>query len=271
MKILIYCNRQKDPQFLYASELRRAFSERGVYSDIIEGDIQPPHKDYSAIFVIGGDGTLLRRTELANTMRLPLIGINAGKLGFLTEFERSELLDAVNLFLDGQLIEDKRSTLIARFRDKNFYALNDITLQRIYMDSRGKTVSADVYIDGNKINTVRGDGVIVATPTGSTAYSLSAGGAILCPDINAFSVIPLSAHYFTLRQVVFSAESECVLELSGGLTGGLLADGNLVAEIKQGESVKIFAAPEPTVFLRRKNFNFFQRLSHKFTDRAEGK
>ena len=112
---------------------------------------------------------------------------------------------------------------------------------------------------------------IVATPTGSTAYSLSAGGAILCPDINAFSVIPLSAHYFTLRQVVFSAESECLLELSGGLTGGLLADGNLVAEIKQGESVKVFAAPEPTVFLRRKNFNFFQRLSHKFTDRAEGK
>lgn len=263
MRILIYYNRKKDPSEYCLNKLKNAFIDNGVPFDVVEGDNQPPCVDYAAIFVIGGDGTLLRRTEFANKSSIPLIGINAGKLGFLTEFERSEIDDAVRFFLNSQLIRDKRETLIAEFNGERFYALNDIVIQRVYMDSRGATVTVNIYIDGCGIDSVRGDGVIVATPTGSTAYSLSAGGAILAPGINAFSVTPLSAHSFNLRPFVYSADSECVLKLTGGQSGGIMADGKLVATINQGESVKIFKAPQQTVFLRRNSFNFFDRLSKK--------
>ena len=126
------------------------------------------------------------------------------------------------------------------------------------------TVTVNVSVDSNQIDTICGDGVIVATPTGSTAYSLSAGGAILAPGINAFVITPLSAHSFNQRPVVYSSASECEIVFAGGLSGGILIDGLLVSFIELGDTVKIYAADKPTVFLRRICFIFFNRLAKKF-------
>lgn len=271
IKILIYFNRNKDPELQCLDELRKTLKGYGVIYDIKELDEKIIKTDYDAIFVVGGDGTLLRRTEFANRNGIPLIGINAGKLGFLTEFERSEIKDAVKLFIENQLVKDERTTLVAEFKDRKYYALNDVVVQRVYMDSRGMTVTVNVSVDSNQIDTICGDGVIVATPTGSTAYSLSAGGAILAPGINAFVITPLSAHSFNQRPVVYSSASECEIVFAGGLSGGILIDGLLVSFIELGDTVKIYAADKPTVFLRRKSFNFFKRLAQKFKDRTGGR
>lgn len=270
IKTLIYFNRNKDPELQCLDELRKTLKGYGVVYDIKELDEKIIKTDYDAIFVVGGDGTLLRRTEFANRNGIPLIGINAGKLGFLTEFERSEIKDAVKLFIENQLVKDERTTLVAEFKGRKYYALNDVVVQRVYMDSRGMTVTVNVSVDSNQIDTICGDGVIVATPTGSTAYSLSAGGAILAPGINAFVITPLSAHSFNQRPVVYSSASECEIVFAGGLSGGILIDGLLVSFIELGDTVKIYAADKPTVFLRRKSFNFFNRLAQKFKDRTGG-
>ena len=270
IKTLIYFNRNKDPELQCLDELRKTLKGYGVIYDIKELDEKIIKTDYDAIFVVGGDGTLLRRTEFANRNGIPLIGINAGKLGFLTEFERSEIKDAVKLFIENQLVKDERTTLVAEFKGRKYYALNDVVVQRVYMDSRGMTVTVNVSVDSNQIDTICGDGVIVATPTGSTAYSLSAGGAILSPGINAFVITPLSAHSFNQRPVVYSSASECEIVFAGGLSGGILIDGLLVSFIELGDTVKIYAADKPTVFLRRKSFNFFNRLAQKFKDRTGG-
>ena len=270
IKTLIFFNRNKDPELQCLDELRKTLKGYGVIYDIKELDEKIIKTDYDAIFVVGGDGTLLRRTEFANRNGIPLIGINAGKLGFLTEFERSEIKDAVKLFIENQLVKDERTTLVAEFKGRKYYALNDVVVQRVYMDSRGMTVTVNVSVDSNQIDTICGDGVIVATPTGSTAYSLSAGGAILAPGINAFVITPLSAHSFNQRPVVYSSASECEIVFAGGLSGGILIDGLLVSFIELGDTVKIYAADKPTVFLRRKSFNFFNRLAQKFKDRTGG-
>lgn len=271
MKVLIYCNLEKDPKALCLKDLEYSLEDRGVEYKYIDLDENVPAEKYDAVFVIGGDGTILRRTEYANLNAVPIIGINAGKLGFLTEFESSEISDAVNLFLDGKLEEDPRATIVAEFRGKRYYALNDVVVQRLYNDTHNAILTVKIDIDGNEVDSVCGDGVIIATPTGSTAYSLSAGGAILAPGINAFLMTAIAAHSFSQRPVVFSSSSVCKTTLLAGESAALVIDGKMVSVMEKGESVKIFRSDKPTVFLRRANFNFFMRLTKKMKDRGEGR
>ncbi len=269
MKVLIYCNPEKDPGGLCLEFLKKELEVHGADFDLIGLDEELPKVRYDGVFVIGGDGTILRRTEYANVKGVPIIGINAGKLGFLSEFERAEIPEAVEMFLNGSLIEDLRVTLLVKFRGKKYYALNDAVVQRLYNDLHGAVLTAGFEIDDVKVDTVCGDGIIVATPTGSTAYSLSAGGAILAPGINAFLMTPIAAHSFSRRPVVYSSSSKSVVSLLAGDSAALVIDGKMVDTINKGERVEITKADEPTIFLRRKTFNFFDRLSDKLKDRPD--
>lgn len=268
MKVLIYCNFEKDPESLCLNALERALDDCGVEYNYIDLDDEIPADKYDAVFVIGGDGTILRRTEYVNKNGIPIVGINAGKLGFLTEFESSEIAEAVNLFSNNKLKEDARSTIIAEFRGKRYYALNDAVIQRLYNDTHNAIITVKINIDGNEVDSVCGDGVIIATPTGSTAYSLSAGGAILAPGINAFLMTPIAAHSFSQRPVVFSSEYVCEETLLTGENAALVIDGKMISVISKGETVKIYKSANPTVFLRRAGFNFFERLTKKMKDRG---
>mgnify|MGYP002521210401 FL=1 len=269
MKVLVYCNTEKDPGGLCLECLKSELSLRGAEFDLIDLDEEPPKTHYDGVFVIGGDGTILRRTEYANENGVPIIGINAGKLGFLSEFERAEIPEAVEMFLNGELVKDLRATLLVKFKGKKYYALNDAVVQRLYNDMHGAVLTAGVEIDDVKVDTVCGDGVIVATPTGSTAYSLSAGGAILAPGINAFLITPIAAHSFSQRPVVYSSSSKCVVTLLAGDSTALVIDGKMVETMGKGENVEIVKADKPTIFLRRKTFNFFDRLTEKLKDRPD--
>lgn len=271
LKALVYVNEEKDPGRVCAAELKKLLINGGATCEIVDENTVPEKGDYDVLFVIGGDGTILRRTEFANRNGIPVVGINAGKLGFLSEFEQSEIAEASKSFIDGELVKDERSTLEIEYKGEKYLGLNDVVIQRIYENvkgTKGMVISATVSIDGDAISPIIGDGVIVCSPTGSTAYSLAVGGAVLAPKINAFSLTPIAAHSFAQRPVVFSADSDCLVRYDGGASAGLFVDGKLVSVLNSGETFKIRKAQNPTIFLRKKSYSFYSNLSCKLKDRA---
>ena len=267
MKVLLYVNSAKDADGKYSALIADLLTENGIEYETDLKKLQSDHSGYSAIIVLGGDGTILRRTTDAVLYDLPILGINAGKLGFLTEFELSEAEKAIKALSDGALVFDERATICARIGGKKYYALNDAVVLRSYEEDVGMTVEIKATIGNAVLKNVIGDGVIVSTPTGSTGYSLSAGGAVLAPGINAFCMTPIAAHSLLSRSVVYSAAEECALTHISGPNAGFFADGKLVATVKKGESVIITRAERNVKFLRKKNFDFFDLLNKKLQDR----
>ncbi len=246
--------------------------KHGVEYVTSELDDEPNNANFDVLFIIGGDGTILRKTEFCSVNNIPIIGINGGKLGYLSEFECSEIDDAVELFLNNDLIEDVRLGLKITYNGREFFALNDVVVSRIYSDElSGRIIDVSYYIDQTKIDRVTGDGIIVSTPTGSTAYSLSAGGSILAPGISAFSVTPIAAHSLSQRSVIFSADSKCVLRLENENVAGLFIDGKKIENVKSGEYIVIEKSEKSATFLRRRTSNFYKKLSVKLLNRDKSK
>ena len=269
MKILLHINPDKDKNGSYCAKITGFFKKYAVDFDVLRNTDTENSvlSDYTAMFIVGGDGTILRKTEIANKNGIPIVGINSGRLGFLTEFESEDAETAIKLLKDGKLVKDERITLKAVFNNSTYYALNDVSFSRIYETDKRTIVNLGIKIGSAIMRDVSGDGVIVSTPTGSTAYSLSAGGAILEPHINALSLTPVAAHSLSARPIVFSAENLCCVQHKGGANAGLYIDGKLVSTLKENESVLISQAEKKTVFLRKKGFDFFTRLNEKMQDR----
>lgn len=263
MKVLIYANKTKKESESFVKSFCSVLMSEDISFDVIEAKDLGSVMRADAVFVLGGDGTILALANFCNRNRIPIIGINAGKVGFLTEFEQSEAKEAINLLKNGKLKTDDRATLSVSYNGQTFLGLNDAVLQRTYNDdSEGLIISVSVSIDDIFVDKISGDGVIVSTPTGSTAYSLSAGGAILSPGINAFIMTPLSAHALHNRPIVFSAESVCVLTLNSA-SAGLFIDGKRISNLKTGDKVYIKKSSEYTKFLRKENSDFYMRLEEK--------
>ena len=267
MKVLLYVNSDKDENGKFFAKITSVLMENGIDYDLLSDENSVKGHDYSALIVVGGDGTILRRTETALKLDIPIIGINGGKLGFLSEFEFDEIESAVALLKSGELVKDERLTIKAEFNGKKYYALNDVVLSRIYEENKGMVVNFGVKIADANLKTMIGDGVLVATPTGSTAYSLAAGGAILEPHLNAFCVTPIAVHSFLSRSIVYNADNHCVITHEGGAKAGLFIDGKLVDCLGINDKVYISNAEKKTAFLRKRDFDFFNRLSNKLTDR----
>ena len=187
----------------------------------------------------------------------------------LSEFEQTEICDAVKLFAEDKLKRDERITFEITTKDGKFIALNDVVIQRTHSKNEinGMIIDVSVSIDDVLVEKISGDGVIIATPTGSTAYSLSAGGAILAPAINAFVMTPLAAHSFNQRSVVFSAESTCELEFSRGNSAGLFLDGKFIKQLDKNDVIKIKKTKNKTIFLRKEGSNFYDRLTKKIKEK----
>lgn len=267
MKVLLYINPDKDPNGAYYAEISSVLKKHGINFDRFNDGDNVQNRNYNAMIVIGGDGTILRRTEIANLCNIPIIGINCGRLGFLSEFEICETEEAIRLLKNGELVPDERLTLKIVYKDKTYFALNDVVLSRIYEENKRMVINVGLKIGNACIQPVIGDGIIVSTPTGSTAYSLSAGGAILEPHINAFCITPIAAHSFSSRSIVFQAGDPCLITHEGGANAGLFVDGKLVDELHENDFLSVFNAERKTVFLRKRGFDFFARLNDKMSDR----
>ena len=269
MKVLIYVNKAKDPTGSWLENFKLCLQKEDISYKVIEDSDLLGSDVADAMFVLGGDGTILNLTQFAAQNNIPIIGINAGKLGFLTEFEQCEMETAISLLKQGLLEQDKRAGMICKTKNKEYYTLNDAVIQRIKIEERGNNVtSLDVEIDDIQVEKVIGDGLIISTPTGSTAYSLSAGGAILSPNLRVFLITPIAAHSFNQRAIVYSYKSICKVTVKSDCATGLFIDGIFVEELKKGEQIIVEYSEKPVIFLRKKMFNFYKRLSEKLKDRT---
>ena len=269
MKALVYRNKEKDKNKKYSNILAELLDKYKIEFSMLEDSDLKSLVKADILFIIGGDGTILDLTEFANVNNIPIIGINAGKVGFLTEFENDQMEEAVKLFSENLLEKDFRNTILAEYKNKKYYALNDVVIQRVYTEERGAHITnVDVAIDGCKMDRISGDGVIVSTPTGSTAYSLSASGSIMTPGINAFSVTPICAHSLHHRSVIYSAESVCSINMLKGSLAGLFIDGNYIGLIDSNDEIVVKKAERPTVFLRKNDYNFFEKLIKKLNSKV---
>lgn len=267
MKVLLYVNQEKNQNGALDASFVSVCKKYGVDYEILTDDALLDI-NYSvnadAIVCFGGDGTILSLAHFAGKNNIAIIGINAGKVGFLTEFEINEIDNAIYSLVYDLLKKDERLSVEVEMGEKKYYGLNDVVIQRIYREGISRMIlNVKVDIDDNLVDEIAGDGIIVSTPTGSTAYSLSAGGSILAPGIDAFSMTPLSAHSLHNRPVIFSANSVLEAEIVGEVSAGVFIDGKLIGTVNNGDNIIIKKSDFKTTFLRKNNSNFYNRLIEK--------
>jgi NAD+ kinase len=218
------------------------------------------------VISFGGDGTLLRAALQANRADVPLLGVNVGRLGFLTETVPEEAPDVLESFLEGDIDVQERLALVAEAEgapwDEPQWALNEVIVEKT---ARHRLVTLAAFVGEDPVTTFSADGVIVATPTGSTAYSFSARGPIVSPWLQCLVLTPVSPHMLFDRPLVLAPDEHVVLEVKGVEPGLLSADGRPGLELPIGSRVRIRRADRPARFLRRKESEtFYSLLRRKF-------
>ena len=218
------------------------------------------------VVAVGGDGTFLRGARTAARMGAPVIGVKVGRLGFLTEVEPAEGADLIMAALAGAMpIEDRLAVVAEPLGATAFepqWGMNEIMVEK---GARHRLVRLRVMVDGAYVTTFSADGVIVATPTGSTAYSFSAGGPIVSPSVEALILTPVAPHMVFDRSIVLDATQSVVLEVVGDEAGILSADGRAAIELPVGSAVRIGAARHRARFVARSGAPpFLARVREKF-------
>jgi NAD+ kinase len=208
--------------------------------------------------VLGGDGTMLRASRLVADAGLPVLGINLGQLGFLTGFAPQQAEDALARAIAGALPTEQRSRIAVTFRRQGaepqvLTALNDAVL---HQGAMARLVELNAYVDGDFVSAYRADGLIVATPTGSTAYNMAAGGPILVPGQAAMTLTPICAHSLTNRPLVVPATATIRIELGADTRGTLLTvDGQWAHSFLPGDAMEVTTARAPlTLFSSGKRY-----------------
>jgi NAD+ kinase len=225
-------------------------------------------EEIEATIVLGGDGTILRAAEVVRGCASPLVGVNLGHVGFLAESEREDLAGTVTRVLDRDYAVEERMALSVRVKRGaeviwESWALNEATVEKA---SRERMLEVVMEIDGRPLSSFGGDGVVVSSATGSTAYAFSAGGPVVWPDLDAMLVVPLSAHALFSRPLVVSPESSVAIEVLDRTqgTGVLWCDGRRTFELPRGARVVVRRSPVPVRLARLSHGPFTDRLVNKF-------
>ena len=217
------------------------------------------------IVVFGGDGTILANAKYATENDVPILAINVGTVGFLSSLEEKDLDSALNMILSGDLPLIEKTALKIKTSDGNeFFALNDAVIER-QKDNDDVTVVSKLNfaIDGELVYKLSCDGLIISTPTGSTAYSLSAGGVILTPDLKSFIATPICSHSLYTRPIVFRDDKEVLVTVMKNSCSSILSvDGRCVKTLNRGDTVTI-TKHEKTLKIVDCCQNFFNRLVKK--------
>jgi len=218
--------------------------------------------DASLLVTIGGDGTLLRAARLVVDDGVPLIGINTGRLGFLTEFDEDDpRIDELPKLLAKGLEIEERLALQAQYDGRTFFALNDVVVRK---GEVSRIVPFGLGLNDEQAGQIPADGICIATPTGSTAYFLSAGGSIISPRVEAIGIVPLLPHTLFSRPLIVPATSRIHISCDSEIVRAQLeCDGDTVSEVAPGASVFIERHPKTVRFARPARLRFFERLEHK--------
>lgn len=275
--LLIVCNPARVDAVVAAVELQQNLASTfGIYtiSDVdIPGITKSSLTDLPELevaVVLGGDGTMLRAAEVAQVRDIPLLGVNLGHVGFLSEVERSKISDVIHALVNKTYVIDPRITLgYSVERDGEVitsgWALNEVTVER----EKATMVELFLEIDGRPISRWGCDGLICATPTGSTAYAFSAGGPILWPEVDALVVLPISAHALFSRPLVISPTSKIAVVIESS-EAFLSADALRKFALQRGDRVMVTRDPRIIQLAHLKNTVFSDRLVAKFKLPVEG-
>ena len=245
-----------------ATALREALTADGI--EVVEAG--ETTDGLSLVVSIGGDGTFLRGAHVAAQVDAPILGVKVGRVGFLTEAEPPEALSLVRAAIAGDAPIDERLAVVAEPEGGAGFApqwgMNEIMVEK---RARHRLVRLAVEVDGDYVTTFSADGVIVATPTGSTAYSFSARGPIVAPDVPCLVVTPIAAHMVFDRSFVLASDQIVTLEVVGDEPGIVSADGRESVEVPIGTRVRILAAQRRVRFVRRTpGRGFLARVREKF-------
>ena len=219
------------------------------------------------MIAVGGDGTLLYAAGLVARHRVPLLGINRGRLGFLTDVMPQDMRDCVDAALEGRLAADERPLLAACLRQADgtaaeALALNDVVLQKL---ATGRMLDFETRVGGRYVNTHAGDGIVVASATGSTAYALSCGGPIIEPQLDALVMAPICPHTLSDRPIVVSARALIEIQLlpRPDTRAQVTCDGAILGEIAPGDRLEVRPAGERITLLHPPGYDYYRLLRSK--------
>ena len=281
-KFALLTNYSKDKRLVYTRMIKTYITENGG-SYWIPRYISEPDKDgdqrydfsdmpedIECVLVLGGDGTLLQAARELLQRHIPLLGINLGTLGFLTSAEKSELPKCLDSVLDDSCSIDERMMLegVAYHGSEKIQmniALNDVIIARAGFS---RLVELKIYVNGELFSIYNADGIIVSTPTGSTGYSLSAGGPIIFPQTDVIVITPICPHSLQARSLVVSGEDRIMIEIGRRRKtqkeeAMVTFDGRSAQELETGDRIEIYKAQETTQLIRLKGRSFYQVLQNK--------
>jgi len=234
-----------------------------------EGSTAYSGEDLDLVMVLGGDGSILRAAEIVNGNPAPILGINLGHVGFMTEAERSEIPAVLGAVAAGNFSTSERTTLEVKVWQEgkevfSSWAINEVAVEK---SARERMLEVVLEIDARPVSSFGCDGVLVSTPTGSTAYAFSAGGPVVWPNVEAFVVVPLSAHALFSRPLVIDPASAVAVEVlrrSPG-SGVLWCDGRRTFDLGPGARIEVAKRPVPVKMVVLDNAPFADRLVRKFS------
>ncbi|MCL2212870.1 MAG: NAD(+)/NADH kinase [Oscillospiraceae bacterium] len=272
MKIAVITNEKRDPTLAYTAEVAKNLHSTGAKIFIVGGSTPIPHtvscadipEDADCVLILGGDGSIMRGALAAAKLNIPVLGVNLGRVGYLAEVDAHDL-GRLAVLTAGEYITEERMLLEITCGGQTFTALNDAVISR-----RGAVQIAQLELSCSSGGTgmYRCDGIIVATPTGSTAYSMSAGGPIIDPAMSAICVTPVCAHSLFARPMVLSADEIVTIKGQSTKQGkqgsiSLTVDGVEVMTPEAGMEITVRRSAEVVKFLRLGNTGFFDRLKTK--------
>ncbi len=264
-KILLYTNPTRDEGFRITGRIEAFLAGRGVNVLHSSALSEPIPGDVDLVITVGGDGTILGVVPFCG--ETPILGVNAGALGFLTAFDAADCESRLSEVLSGKMIVTELLMLCVEVErngkiTERFHALNDAVVTG---DRVSRTVVLDVHAGGRHMARVRGDGMIAATPTGSTAYSMSAGGPVLDPELDAFILTPICAHNGIASAFVIPAGSTACIESVSEDTF-LTVDGRTGCALHRSDRVLIRRSERICRLVRLQNYNFYDIIDQKLFD-----
>ncbi|MFC7619087.1 NAD kinase [Microlunatus sp. GCM10028923] len=290
-RVAVLTHPQRDEAITAASRLVTGLSRHGITSvlpgddaavrsgrltvdvDIVSADAADPIADCELMVVLGGDGTILRGGEWVVNADIPLLGVNLGHVGFLAEAESSEIDAIVDHIVHRSYTVEERSTIDVTVQDGaeawSSFAINEVSIEKA---ARERMLEVLVEIDGRPLSRWACDGLVVATPTGSTAYAFSAGGPVIWPEVEALLLVPLSAHALFARPLVLGPSSRVVVQvLDGSQTHAVVwCDGHRTTDVRSAVRIEISQGRHRLRLARLSQSPFTDRLVNKFGLKVEG-
>lgn len=286
MKIVVTPNPYRDKQFQYAKEAKRILEECGAAvrlclpfdvdkdftlpDDITFYDMKAEIRDADILICFGGDGTILHASKIATARQIPVLGVNIGTMGFIAELEAGEM-ELLRKIPAGEYTIEPRSMIDVTVTNGDQTLLKDTALNDVVVTKGAiaRVIQISLFCDGAEAANFSGDGVIICTPTGSTAYSMSAGGPIVEPSAKNLLITPICAHAMLAKSIVLGPKR--VISLKVGKIGRhnafLSVDGGRAFRLSPGDVITVKSSDKITRLIRLKNTSFFEILNNKFIDR----